>query len=81
MHKEARHQRLPNVDVVVFARELSASKRKVEAHHESCQLLQHTVARLQAARVQEVFVRPFLVLAVALHVCVSSIYVFVYVCV
>jgi hypothetical protein len=76
MHEEARHKRLPNVDIVVFASELCASKRKIEPSHETCQLLPHTVTRLQASRVQEVFVRPFLVLAVALLICVDM-YVYV----
>jgi hypothetical protein len=66
MHEKSRDKRLPDVDVVVFAGEFSACERQIEASHQACQLLAHTVAGLKTSCVQEIVVCPSLVLAIAL---------------
>jgi hypothetical protein len=43
VHEEAGNKRLPNVDIIVFARELGTSQGKIEACHKTCQLLSNTV--------------------------------------
>ena len=46
LHKEARHESLPNVEVVVFAGELGTCSTQVEAIHDARELLTDVVCRL-----------------------------------
>lgn len=62
LHKEARHHRLANVGVVVFAGEIGAVARHLEAIENAAQLRPHVVRRLERTVLQKVFVAPVVAL-------------------
>lgn len=62
--EEAGDESFPDVDVVVFAGELSAGAAEGEAVHDPGQLLPHTVGQLEGAVADKIIVAPLGILPV-----------------